>query len=1365
MNQSIFHLLTLSDFNSDNFKELMLAKMGFKYPKVSEMLQVQKGDVLEIVGPGVDWWIKVRKVNNISEQETLQGLVPSSVLVPIKLGYGKGLENVTESEKKIFLPDITLEEMKYFPLFSSFYGKLVTKPENPIKKSNLSSRIFYSWISSYILLGFRRSLVGSDMWIPTSAKTVGNMSNKLQKITPIDGGKDLPLFTTFLSQNKLKFYLAVVCKFLQDIVKFFTPFLIKIFIDFSSDTNRVIWHGFVFCVFLFFIRTVDSLLLNKYYEYVTLMGVDFRCLLSSMVYKKIFTARSDCLSKYPQSFQTNLISVDSYRVQDGIIYMIMVWSCILQIILCLIYLYFVMGLAFLAGVGVILIVIPINFIVVKISRPIEVRQMQLKDERMKLITAIFNGIKLVKLYAWEVPFQTLTSKIRKKELKQISKLRALNSIIYTCMIVVPVFITLATFFTYIQLKEYIGASVAFESMAIFNILRFPLGFLPDSVQTVITARISYGRFKQFLSYPDQPQETNYLVVKKKDGGEAHVSIKEANFSFSEGTAPFLTNINMEMNFGSLHIIVGENGSGKTKLLQSLLNETIIVSGKVEVCGKISFVPQTSWIRNASLRDNILDRNPFDRSQYQNVIDLCELRHDIELLQDGDETEIGEKGINLSGGQKQRVGLARAIYTKSDIYLLDDPLSNLDKNVGQKVFQNLFSSSGYLSKKLRILVTHDDRFLSQADCIYLMKEGKIINSGQYHELLSKDPYFQNFVSKIKATEEKNKEISEPAKSPMTIAENDGEKAQRCKLVQADVIMRGQVKRKIYSEYIKSQTIPVFVLFVISIPLHYALNMLGSIVVAQYTSLNIYKHNSTNFFKIYGILTGGQCALLLIIAGFQILATYLASTSIHSRLMTSLFGASIRFFESTPVGRIFNAFTSEMSIIDNTLSQSVKLCLFLLFNLVFSLIGICYFLPYMLIGIGILAIVYMLIQAYYIKSSRQIQRLESLSRAPIISLLGDTINGLSIIRSSQHNSKYIDEFDDLIDTNSVPFKMNMFCNRWLGVRLEIIGNLITLISAISIVIKCSVSSIAQGAVGYILFVSTSITQTSSYFIRYKCEVETQIISIERISALYNAQQELTSLVVVSPEPTWPQSGCITFTNYSCKYRPHLPDVLHALSFTIEPSQKVGVVGRTGSGKSSLLLSLFRMIERSEGSIEIDGVNIDEIPLDRLRSSLTIIPQDPFLFHGTLRQNLDPANLYNDPDILKAIGLSQLSNFVNNLPDGLDYMIDEFGSNISSGEKQLICLARALLKHTKILILDEATSNIDLKMDSLIQETISREFADCTVITVAHRIETIVNYEKILVLDKGSVAEFDSPQNLLSRNDSLFASMVAHAENSRA
>ncbi|KII68208.1 Multidrug resistance-associated protein 1 [Thelohanellus kitauei] len=543
----IFHLLALSDFDPNNYKKLKLTKMGFKYPNVSNMLQLQKGDILEIVGPGVDWWIKVRKVNNISEAEAIQGLVPSSVLVPIKVGYGKSLEDITESEKEMLLPKITFKEMQYFPLFSSFYGKLVTKRENPIKKSNIFSRIFYSWISSYILLGFRRSLVTADMWIPTSEKTIGHMSDTLKKCFPSDCKNKLPLFTMFLRQNKLKFCLALVCKFLQDIIKFFTPFFIKIFISYSANKNRVNWHGFIYCAVLFAIRTADSLLLSKYYEYVTLMGVDFRCLLSSMVYKKIFTARSDCLSKYPQSFQTNLVTVDSYRVQDGVIYMIMVGSCVLQIILCLIYLYYVMGLAFLAGVGVMLLVIPINFLIVKLSKSIEVKQMKLKDERIKLITAIFNGIKLVKLYAWEIPFQSLVYIIRKKELKQISKVRALNSIVYSCMNVVPVFITMATFFAYIKLNEYIDASVAFQSMAIFNILRFPLGFLPDSIQTIITSKVSYVRFQQFLSYPDQPQQTNYISIEKKDDDKASVYIKDGNFSFSEGTEPFLTNINMDLS--------------------------------------------------------------------------------------------------------------------------------------------------------------------------------------------------------------------------------------------------------------------------------------------------------------------------------------------------------------------------------------------------------------------------------------------------------------------------------------------------------------------------------------------------------------------------------------------------------------------------------------------------------------------------------------------------------------------------------------------------------------------------------------------------------------------------------------------------
>lgn len=1169
INPKQYKLLCIEDFDPEYENDIKLYRNTLGKSKWEKTTKIKKWEVFEIADDKLKWAVKVKRgVFDEGEKENSEFFLPSSIFVPINIDENYDLDTTNfedEFIKQKFMPEIGIKERKYFPAVFEYYENLIQSSSNPVKRSIIISRIFYSWLTKFIILGFRRYLVEGDLWTPTASKTVGKMcmdfNEKYYKkqVSNINNKNNASILKIFLSMNKTKFYLAIICKFLQDIIKFLTPFLIRVFINYFEYDSKNILKGALLSLGFFASKTIDSLLLSKFYEYTSLIGCDLRSLLSSLVYRKVLKARVDYLSKYSQGFQTNLISIDSNRVQDGILNSIMSFSCIFQIILCMIYLYFVMGLSFLAGIGVMLVILPVNFFIAKFSKAFEAQQLKFKDQRIKIINAILNGIKLVKLYSWEKPFEEMISNVRDLELNKLSKVTAISSFIYSFMVLTPALIVVSTFSAFIYSKGFITAQIAFESMAIFNILRFPVSFLPDSIRMLVVAKVSYKRFVEFLGIPEVQNNNNLKITsnseKLENSENFDIRVENASFSFNEDLAPFFKNIDLHIDKPGIHIIIGANGSGKTQFLLSLINENILTTGNLEISGKVCYVPQTPWIRNSSLRNNIIEENDRNEEKYDMVKNLCELDHDIELLPDGDYTEIGEKGVNLSGGQKQRVGLARAIYTKSNIYLIDDPFSNLDKNVGRKIFQNILSSEGYLSDCVRIIVTHDDYYLQYADCVYVLKDGKIIARGNLIQLRDSGINIDDFLSPMKETsteveDAKNKNTKNDSTRQNIPAKNKIPE----KLVQKDILMVGKVKSNIYIQYIKNQSIYIFSIMTVFLALNILSSVFGNLLIAKYTSNVIYKSNSTNFFIIYGSLTGSQCLLSLFTAIAQIFGSIRASKLIHKKLLNYLFKTPVTFFESNPVGRMLNAFTKEMSVVDESIARSFRVYLLCVFSIIFGLLGVVYFFPYALIGIFFLILVFYFVQAFYIKSSRQIQRLESLSRAPILTHMVDTIHGLSIIKCQNKQEIFIRNFELYIDKNSIPFKANMFCNRWLGIRLEIMANVLLLISAVIMIIIGYFGNVESGAVGYVLFTTSSITQTLSFLIRTKCDLENQIVSIERISKFYNVPFENEPAKPLEIEKNWPQEGMISFFNYSCRYRSHLPDILRNLNIKIQPREKV-------------------------------------------------------------------------------------------------------------------------------------------------------------------------------------------------------------------
>ncbi|KAG2386093.1 hypothetical protein C9374_002539 [Naegleria lovaniensis] len=881
--------------------------------------------------------------------------------------------------------------------------------------------------------------------------------------------------------------------------------------------------------------------------------------------------------------------------------------------------------------------------------------------------------------------------------------------------------------------------------------------------------------------------------KKEETKSTAVAVQENNSQKKDEIKPDfrLKDINITVKRGDLVVIVGLVGSGKSSLLSALIGEMFKENGNLQVSGQVAYVPQQAWIRNATVRDNILFGKPFNSERYQQTIEACSLEHDLEVLTAGDLTEIGEKGINISGGQKQRVNLARAVYADADVYLFDDVLSALDQHVGRSVFQNCIC--GLLQNKTRVLVTHQWQYLKDADHIIIIQDGKIMAQGTHQELGRSDSPFSSMLKsyfKMEHEEEKEEEKGEEK-------EKDGKAAKKNngKLMSTEDRAEGSVKFSVYKSYVQyAGGYFVFGIILLLYSLTQASNMITNWFLAEWSNVATTslqpddgRDRPTQFFvnqwlsstsvlqsngggnnnhdlgynlpMYIGIYIGlGVGAAILTF--FQELTFGLsglkASKRLHNKALERIMNAPTVFFDTNPAGRIINRFSKDTESIDSSLIGTLKMLMSCLFQVIGTLLLIGSVNYLFLIPIFPILFIYYYVQKYYRSTSRELKRLDSISRSPLFAHFGETLTGVATIRAYRRQEDFMRENEKLLDRNNRAYFAQLVSQRWLAFRLELVGAMIVLFAALSGVIGGSSSAMA----GLTLTYALSLTSTASWLVRCAVEAEAAMNSVERV--LYYCeeipQEAPKSIESTKPPEDWPQKGEIELRNVYLKYREELDFVLRDLSLHINPRDKVGIIGRTGCGKSTLMLALFRITEISQGQIIIDGVDVGQIGLHDLRKKLAIIPQDPVMFSGTLRFNLDPFNEFEDYQIWQALERAHIKEKVLNLEGQLDAKVAEYGENFSLGERQLFCVARAILRKTKILIMDEATASVDIHTDALLQQTVRTEFSDRTVLTVAHRLNTIIDSDRILGLKAGEVAEFDSPKNLLTRQEpSIFASLI--------
>ncbi|XP_011882151.1 PREDICTED: multidrug resistance-associated protein 1 isoform X4 [Vollenhovia emeryi] len=1332
----------------------------------------------------------------------------------------------------------------------------------PEQSSSFPSRIFFAWFDSLAWKGFRKPLETSDLWSMNPEDMATEIVPKFDKYWNKNLRKTDELIWTYFRvesakasyrkasgqvdfnsgrKKKIASILPPICKafgatfmfgaflkLIQDVMTFISPQILRLLIDFIEGEESM-WKGYLYAALLLLTAILQTLVLSQYFHRMFLVGLRIRTALIAAIYRKALRMSNAARKETTLGEIVNLMSVDAQRFMDLTAYINMIWSAPLQIVLALYFLWNILGPAVLAGLAVMIILIPINGVIANKVKTLQIRQMKSKDERVKLMNEVLNGIKVLKLYAWEPSFEQQILKIRVKEiqvLKEAAYLNAGTSFIWSCA---PFLVSLVSFTTYVLIdeKNVLNSKIAFVSLSLFNILRFPLSMLPMMIGNIVQAYVSVKRINKFMNMEEldpnnvqhDPSEPNALVIE--------------NGSFcwdsEEIERPILRNINFHVEQGQLVAIVGTVGSGKSSLLSALLGEMDKLSGKVNTKGSIAYVSQQAWIQNATLQDNVLFGKAFNKSIYNRVIEACALTPDFKMLPAGDQTEIGEKGINLSGGQKQRVALARAVYNDSENYFLDDPLSAVDSHVGKHIFEKVIGPNGLLKKKTRVLVTHSITYLPEVDNIIVLKDGEITECGTYKQLLEKKGAFAEFlvqhlqeVHVDEGSEADLREIKQQLESTMgadelqqkltqvrtriseslsesgsvtdkkslngslkrqystdsqqsvnyvhsnSTKEKEAPKPNNVgeKLIEVEKTETGSVKWKVYSHYLKSIGWFLSISTIVMNAVFQAFSIGSSVWLSVWSNDNQTIGNNTidtarrdMYLGVYGALGFGQGVTVFAMAIFLARGTVRASRRIFEGTLQRVLHNPMSFFDRTPTGRILSRLGKDIDVLDNILPIILRTWVTCLFGVIATLVVISYSTPIFVVVILPIGAIYYFIQRFYVATSRQLKRLESVSRSPIYSHFSESVTGAQIIRAYGVQEQFIHESENRVDFNQVCYFPSIIANRWLAVRLEMVGNLIIFFAALFAVLGRDTMS--SGLVGLSVSYALQITQTLNWLVRMTSDVETNIVAVERIKEYGETPQEAPwKNPENTPPKEWPRHGRVDFKDFKVRYREGLDLVLHGLTFSVLGGEKIGIVGRTGAGKSSLTLAFFRIIEAAHGKILIDDIDISKLGLHDLRSRLTIIPQDPVLFSGTLRMNLDPFDCHSDEEVWRALEHAHLKSFIANLPSALLHEVSEGGENLSVGQRQLICLARALLRKTKVLILDEATAAVDLETDDLIQTTIRQEFKECTVLTIAHRLNTILDSDRVIVLDKGLIVEYDSPEVLLRNPASSFYSMAKDA-----
>ncbi|XP_056638683.1 ATP-binding cassette sub-family C member 4-like [Diorhabda sublineata] len=1312
---------------------------------------------------------------------------------------------------------------------------------NPREKANIFSVLFFWYAVPTFRAGWKRELDVDDVYNTLSGDKSDYLGDRLEKhwneqmqMVKKNPKKKPSLLKAIVKTFWVEYTLLGILIGISDLgLRTFQPTMLGGILDYYSPEKitKTKFEAYMYAVGLVSFTLGISLIMNQFLINAGHCGMRVRSAVCALVYRKATRLSRTALGDTPAGKVVNLLSNDVARFDFASMMIHQMWIGPTSGIIVMYLLFQRSGLPGIAGILVVIVMAPLQAYSGRLASKYRKMTALKTDERIRLMDEIILGIQVIKMYAWEIPFQKVIALARKAEIRIIRKNAYIRALFMTLGMVTTRLALFATLITITLTGERITAAKVFVLMSYFNLLSNTLsGIFIRGITEIAELFTSISRLQQFLVNDEfKYDQLNNIAKSIDEKSEIILSVDKLSAKWNSTLYDcVLETINMEVKRGKLIGIIGPVGCGKSSLLQTFLGELDIENGSISANGEYSYASQEPWIFAATIRQNILFGADYNKKRYKEVIRVCALEKDLEQFPQRDFTIVGDKGASLSGGQKARINLARAVYREKDIYLLDDPLSAVDIHVSKVLYEDCIN--GFLANKTRILVTHQVHYLKNADNIIILNNGRIENEGTFNELVNSDNlYAKLLTSEPEMTEEERKKHVEivrqisrqsrksrkssttsllSAKSIVeSILEDDMDdsddeienKNPQMKDMQEETT-KGKVLGSLMIQYFKTGANCCNVILILI--LYVSVQICGSLVdyfvsfwttiedsrvitnsttvlpatTISYVTENILNSSSANNFTekiasraLFEYPDWSTETCLFIYAGLLLTVIFLTlgrsfsfyslamscSQNLHKSLFNGIIYAKMRFFDTNPSGRVLNRFAKDVGSIDEVIPRVLLDGGQMILQMCGSLILVGVANPYAIILAIALAVMTGVLRTIYLKTSKNLKRIEGILRSPVFTHLNATLQGLTTIRALKSEKILQDEFDKIQNYHISSYFMNISCGSAFGFSLDLFSCIFITVLVFTILTFDEAMGITGGAVGLAISQATMLSGMVQFAMRITADISNQLMSVERVLEYKQLPQEPQP---ENPKPlpiNWPSLGKIRFEDLKLKYYEEGPLIIKNLTLQINPKEKVGIVGRTGAGKSSLIAALFRLAV-VDGKIEIDGIDTKDLTLKSLRSKISIIPQDPVLFSGTLRYNLDPFDDYTDEQLYKALREVELKD-PNNVINRLENRVMDRGANYSVGQRQLICLARAIVRNNKILMLDEATANVDPQTDALIQKTIRTKFSDCTVLTVAHRLNTIMDSDKVLVMDQGKVAEFDHPHILLQDPNGIFTKMV--------
>ncbi|CAH0699487.1 unnamed protein product [Spodoptera exigua] len=1342
----------------------------------------------------------------------------------------------------------------------------IERKQNPRETASFISKCCFWYTKPIFAKGRKGQLSISDVYRCTPGHKAAPRGDTMgvqwkKQLQKKEKGKQPSLLRAIIRTHGHKFIIGnIIYAILDASIRLSIPMCLEGLINYFSPSHAGVTasEAYLYALGVVGLMALSASLVHPMLLWLLDMAMKVRVACGSLIYRKLLRldlTKGGKASEGLAGHVVNLLTTDAQRFDMASLFMVDLVRTPIESALIVYLMYRQIGVATFFGVAFLLMFIPLQGYLGKISSKLRHQTAIRTDNRIRLMNEVIQSIEAIKMYAWENAFAKIIGKARKKEMNVIKKMSWLRAVMISCVKLNTKVAILLSIMSYISFQNELTAAKVFVIFSYYEILKYTLvDFLPLAITFTLEAYVSVKRMQEFLLLPevDNQDGVDLLTIEEKlvqsngvfekigNGQQAYIKSetnleqikppvliamkdytahwKNVDDEGIDGKIPALEDINLTIKPDTLTTVVGTVGSGKSTLLQAMLRELTPTSGHLHVHAIVAYASQEPWLFEASVRQNILFGQDMDLRRYKQVIKCCQLKTDLEILPHGDKTVVGERGASLSGGQRARISLARCVYQNADVYLLDDPLAAVDAKVAQAIYEDCIRN--FLRDKATVLVTHHVQYAKHAHNVCVMRSGRIVAQGTYHELKNGVAEFEKLIEMGEKVEEekqkqKNYENTESVEHSYKLrSQRSMSEASQLSFnldldnnldpkYEGESQKKGSVDNSVYVAYIRSggSTLSMALLILLFLLAQFFYSSTdvwlkewvnleeanSAISVARAANATQTSNSTgeapivpppTNFEDIPSnrfhltreqclYIYGGLIGICIVFTWNKLVIFYntciRASVTLHDNMFRGVTSAPMWFFHHNPSGRILNRFSKDMGQVDTLLPVALVDCLGFFLEVIAILIVVCLVNWWLLLPTGVVAVLLFLLRDLFLNTSRELKRIEAIARSQSLNHLQATVSGLTTIRAArQHQRTLAREFDKQQDLHSSAWTLVLNTNRAFGFWMDMICCLYLAFVTFSFFLFASEDTLG-GNVGLAITQVIGLVGMCQYGMRQTAEVENQMTSVERILEYTNLPPEMPVDVdkeaLKREQPAldfdkWPTKGEIVFEDVSLEYEKppgaggEPAYAIKGVNFTVNPAEKVAVVGRTGAGKSSLLSALFRLA-RVTGGVRVDGVSAASAGLRAWRGRLCALPQRPALFAAALRDNLDPEGLYSDADIYKALDQVELREMVSKMPAGLNTKVGDGGGNLSAGQRQLICLARAALAGCKVLVLDEATANVDTDTDKHIQRTIRTKFANSTVLTIAHRLNTVMDYDRVIVMDKGRVVESGHPFELLTQS----------------